>query len=133
MSAAEPLPTDLAAFRASYQDLIGFVPPRVAARFEVSADVAPEFLRLQEEIRARAMCSDVFDVKTTQLMLFGILLAMMGDAARLHAIAARRAGASWEELHKVVELAFLFRGMPAMNLGCEVLATMRADEATDGR
>ena len=129
MPAPDDLPPDLAAYRASYEELIGFVPPRVAARFELSAGVAPDFLRLQEEMRARAMYSDVFDVKTTQLMLFGILLALMGDAARLHALAARRAGAGWGELHKVVELAFLFRGMPAMNLGCEILAKMRADEA----
>jgi 4-carboxymuconolactone decarboxylase len=128
MPAPEQLPEDLREFRESYEELIGFVPPRVAARFEITADVAPEFLRLQEELRASAMYSDVFDVKTTQLLLFGILLGLMGDAARLHAIAARRAGASWEELHKVVELAFLFRGMPAMNLGCEILAAMRREE-----
>ena len=132
MAAPEQLPSDIAAFRDSYEELIGFVPPRVAARFDVTADVAPDFLRLQEELRARAMYSDVFDVKTSQLMLFGILLALMGDAARLHAIAARRAGASWGELHKVVELAFLFRGMPAMNIGCEILAVMRKDETSAG-
>ena len=128
MPAPDRLPEDLAAYRTSYADLIGFVPPRVAARFDISADVAPDFLRLQEDLRARAFTSDVFDVKTTQLLLFGMLLALTGDAARLHAIAARRAGASWEELHKVVELAFLFRGMPAMNLGCEILAAMRREE-----
>ena len=69
-----------------------------------------------------------FDVKTSQLMLFGILLALMGDAARLHAVAARRAGASWEELHAVVGLAYLFRGMPAANLGAEVLLKMAEAE-----
>ncbi len=129
MPSARELPDDLSAYRDSYEELIGFVPPRVAARFELSTDIAPDFLRLQEEIRARAMYSEVFDVKTSQLMLFGILLALMGDAARLHAIAARRAGATWEELHKVVELAFLFRGMPAMNLGCEILGAMRSGAA----
>ena len=52
----------------------------------------------------------------------------LGDAARLHAIAARRAGASWEELHAVVGLAYLFRGMPAANLGAEVLRKLAEAE-----
>jgi alkylhydroperoxidase/carboxymuconolactone decarboxylase family protein YurZ len=69
-----------------------------------------------------------FDVKTSQLMLFGILLALMGDAARLHAVAARRAGASWEELHAVIGFAYLFRGLPAANLGAEIVLGMAEGE-----
>jgi alkylhydroperoxidase/carboxymuconolactone decarboxylase family protein YurZ len=131
---AEPLParrladSELAALRAPYADLIGFVPPRIEARTELGARLDPELLRLQETIRQRAMYPACFDVKTAQLMLFGILLALMGDAARLHAIAARRAGASWEELHAVVGLAYLFRGMPAANLGAEVLRKLAEAE-----
>ena len=129
-----PLPSrqmpdaDLAALRRPYEELIGFVPPRIQARTELLARVDPELLRLQEEIRLRAMYPACFDVKTSQLMLFGILLALMGDAARLHAIAARRAGASWEELHAVTGLAYLFRGMPAANLGAEILMKMAEAE-----
>jgi alkylhydroperoxidase/carboxymuconolactone decarboxylase family protein YurZ len=107
--------------RAPYEELIGFVPPRIMARTELGARLDPELLRLQEAARLRAMYPACFDVKTSQLMLFGILLALMGDAARLHAIAARRAGASWEELSAVVGLAYLFRGLPAANLGAEIL------------
>jgi len=81
--------------------------------------------------RLRAMYPACFDVKTSQLMLFGILLALMGDAARLHAIAARRAGASWEELHAVVGLAYLFRGMPAANLGAEILLKLAETEGQE--
>jgi 4-carboxymuconolactone decarboxylase len=112
---------ELAAMRAPYEELIGFVPPRIMARTELGARLDPELLRLQEAARLRAMYPACFDVKTSQLMLFGILLALMGDAARLHAIAARRAGASWEELSAVVGLAYLFRGLPAANLGAEIL------------
>jgi alkylhydroperoxidase/carboxymuconolactone decarboxylase family protein YurZ len=112
---------ELAALRAPYETLIGFVPPRIMARTELGARVDPELLRLQEAARLHAMYPACFDVKTAQLMLFGILLALMGDAARLHAIAARRAGASWEELSAVVGLAYLFRGLPAANLGAEIL------------
>ena len=119
---------ELAALRAPYTELIGFVPPRIQARTELGSRLDPELLRLQEAARLRAMNPACFDVKTSQFMLFGILLALMGDAARLHAIAARRAGASWEELHAVVGLAYLFRGMPAANLGAEVLLKMAEAE-----
>jgi 4-carboxymuconolactone decarboxylase len=122
--------TELAALRAPYAELIGFVPPRIQARTELGARLDPELLRLQEDARRRAMYPACFDVKTAQLMLFGILLALMGDAARLHAVAARRAGASWEELHAVVGLAYLFRGMPAANLGAEILLKMAEAEAS---
>jgi 4-carboxymuconolactone decarboxylase len=107
------------------------VPPRIQARTELGAALDPELLRLQEQIRLRAMYPACFDVKTSQLMLFGILLALMGDAARLHAIAARRAGASWEELHAVVGLAYLFRGMPAANLGAEILLKLAETEGQE--
>ena len=124
---------ELAAIRAPYETLIGFVPPRIMARTDLLARVDPELLRLEEQMRLRAMYPACFDVKTSQLMLFGILLALMGDAARLHAIAARRAGASWEELSAVVSLAFLFRGLPAANLGAEIIQKMAADEAAPRR
>ena len=119
---------ELAAMRAPYETLIGFVPPRIMARTEVLSRLDPELLRLEEAARLRAMYPACFDVKTSQLMLFGILLALMGDAARLHAIAARRAGATWEELSAVVSLAFLFRGLPAANLGAEIIQKLAETE-----
>jgi len=120
--------TELADLRAPYETLIGFVPPRIMARTDLLARLDPDLLRLEEAARLRAMYPACFDVKTSQLMLFGILLALMGDAARLHAIAARRAGASWEELSAVVGLAFLFRGLPAANLGAEIIQKLAETE-----
>jgi alkylhydroperoxidase/carboxymuconolactone decarboxylase family protein YurZ len=73
-----------------------------------------------------------FDVKTVQLMLFGMLLMNLQDAAKLHAIAARRAGASWEELAAVVGLAFLFRGLSAANIGTQLLRDLAAEEGRPG-
>ena len=69
-----------------------------------------------------------FDVKTSQLMLFGMLLMDLNDAATLHGIAARRAGASWEELQAVINLCFLFRGLSAANRGAEILANIAKRE-----
>ena len=111
-----------------YSELIGFLPPKIEARLPLSEELDPELLELQERVREKAMYPDCFDVKTTQLMLWGILLAQVGQGARWHGIAARRAGASWEELHAVAALAYLFRGLPAMNLAAEIIGDMREDD-----
>lgn len=111
-----------------YQELIGFVPPRIEARMAVTGALDPELLEMQEQMRAHAMYPKCFDVKTSQLMLFGMLLMDGSDAAILHGIAARRAGASWEEMQAVVSLCFLFRGLSAANRGAELLANIAKRE-----
>lgn len=113
----------------TYKDLVGFVPPRIEARLHVTGAIDPKVLALQEQLREHAMYPKCFDVKTAQLMLFGMLLTDLSDAASLHAIAARRAGASWEELQAVISLCFLFRGLSAANRGAEILARMAEMEA----
>jgi alkylhydroperoxidase/carboxymuconolactone decarboxylase family protein YurZ len=119
----------LAALRATYADLIGFVPPRILARTDLLGRLDPELLAMEEALRKKAMYPACFDVKTAQLMLFGMLLMTLADATRLHAIAARRAGATWEELSAVVNLAFLFRGYPAANLGAQIIQEIAEAEA----
>src|SRR5919112_4926038 len=104
-----------------YEELLGFVPPRIQARTELLGRLDPEFLSLQEEIRKRGMYPDIFDVKTVQLMLFGMLLLSLRDAARIHGIAARRAGATWEEMQAVVKLAHLYRGLSPAKIGAQFL------------
>jgi hypothetical protein len=54
---------------AIYRDLIGFVPPRIEARINVTGALGPELLEMQERMRAHAMYPKCFDVKTAQLML----------------------------------------------------------------
>lgn len=116
--------------RRIYVDLIGFVPPRIQARTDLLARTDPELLRMQEQIRRHAMYPSCFDVKTAQLMLFGMLLMTLSDAAYLHGLAARRAGATWEELSAVAGLAFLFRGLPAANRGAEIIQRIATEEAS---
>jgi alkylhydroperoxidase/carboxymuconolactone decarboxylase family protein YurZ len=108
-------------YRDFYVELLGFVPPRIQARTDLLARLDPELLSMQEELRRHCMYPECFDTKTSQLMLFAILLANLQDAAKLHALAAYRAGASFEELSAVVNLVFLFRGLSAANLGAEIL------------
>ena len=114
-------------YRDVYVELLGFVPPRIQARTDLLARVDPQLLAMQEEMRQHCMYPKCFDVKTAQLMLFGMLLVNLQDASRLHAIAAHRAGASFEELSAVVNLAFLFRGLSAANLGAEILQGIAKD------
>ena len=131
---AEPLPERqiedgaVEAYRDMYRELIGFVPPRIQARTDLLSRLDPELLATQEAIRARAIYPACFDVQTAQLMLLGMLLMTLADATRLHAIAARRAGATWEELNAVVGLAFLFRGLPAASLGAQIIGEVANNE-----
>lgn len=135
---SDPLPElrmsheDLESLRTRYAELIGFVPPRIQARTDLLARLDPETLRMQEELRARLMYPPCFDPKTAQLMLFGMLLMDLSDAAQLHAIAARRGGATYEELNAVVGLAFLFRGLPAANRGTEIIQEIARLEKEGG-
>jgi alkylhydroperoxidase/carboxymuconolactone decarboxylase family protein YurZ len=111
-----------------YQQLLGFVPPRIEARLAVTGALTPTVLDLQEQLRAAVMYPSCFDTRTAQLMLFGMLLMDLNDAAQLHAIAARRAGATWEELQATVNLCFLFRGLSAANRGAEIIARVAEHE-----
>jgi len=122
------LPADLAQFPDSYVELFGALPPLPAARFEFSGKIDPEFLRRAEALRAHAFYSDVFDLKTTHLILFGMLLVERNPAAQMHALAARRAGASFKELHKVVELASTTGALGPANQGSAMLKALRDKE-----
>ncbi len=109
---------------AIYQELLGFVPPRIRSRFAVTGALDPNMLDLQEAARTHAMYPSCFDQKTVQLMIFGMLLMDMNDAATTHGVAARRAGASWEEIQAVISMCYLFRGLPAANRGADIVAEL---------
>jgi hypothetical protein len=132
MTDKNDLPDDLVAFRDSYVALFGALPALPSARFEFSGETDPQALRLIEQLRAHAFHSDVFDIKTTNLMLFGMLLVEHHPAAQMHALAARRAGASWLELHKVVELASATGALAPANQGGALLKTLRDKEGGGG-
>ena len=124
------LDAELARFRESYVELFGALPQLPAARFAFSGETDPQSLRLVEQLRAHAFYSDVFDVKTTNLILFGMLLVEHNPAAQMHALAARRAGATWQELHKVIELAATTKSLGPANQGSSMLKSLRDTEQT---
>ena len=58
-----------------------------------------------------------------------MLLVEHNPAAQMHAIAARRAGASWQELHKVLELAAATKSLGPANQGSAMLKAVRDKES----
>jgi 4-carboxymuconolactone decarboxylase len=106
----------------TYKTLLGFVPPRVNDRLNLTSVLDARSVELQEAIRDHVLATPCFDPKVTQLIVFSMLMMDLSDAALTHAIAARRCGATWDELQAVVSLCFLFRGIPAANRGASVLA-----------
>ena len=123
------LDPELVKFRDGYVEMFGHLPPLPGGRFAFSGDMDPEFLRDAERLRAKAFYNKTFDMKTTQLILFGMLLIEHNQiAAQQHALAARRAGASWEELHTVIELATATGALYPFNQGSALLNGMREKE-----
>lgn len=118
-------------YEAIYEELIGFVPPRIKNRIRAGLECDPEILDIVETIREKAMYPKSMDTKTAQMILFAVLLSHVSPAAEFHGRAAMRAGASKKELHDVAALAFLFRGLPAFNLAGELLNKMYDEVACD--
>ncbi|GAS99487.1 carboxymuconolactone decarboxylase [Mycolicibacterium canariasense] len=108
-------------YRNSYVDMVGFVPPRIASRIARLTELNPDFLIAQEEVRRQAVYTDALDQKTVQLILFAVLAVNVRDAAKLHGLAALRAGATWEELQATLNLAFLFGGLSVSNRNATIL------------
>ena len=120
---------ELAKFRETYVELFGTLPALPAGRFAFSGEMNPEFLLDAERLRYKAFFNKSFDMKTTQLILFGMLLVEHNQiAAQQHALAARRAGATWEELHTVLELATATGALYPFNQGSALLNGMREKE-----
>jgi 4-carboxymuconolactone decarboxylase len=116
-------------FRQTYVKTFGAMPPSPGNRFEFSGEVDPEYLIRLEALRGHAMYSQVFDDKLSQMILFAVMLGEHNfDGAAAHAAAARRYGASWEELHQVVELAATSVVVWRSNRGTNMLKAIRDRE-----
>ncbi|MFJ1998420.1 carboxymuconolactone decarboxylase family protein [Streptomyces asiaticus] len=113
----------------TYREMAGFVPPRIQARFDSLGRTNPELLLAQEKVRNLVTYTDVLDQKTVQLILFAVLAVQLRDAAKIHGHAARRAGASWEELQAALNLAYLFGGVSIANHAPSILEGVAELEA----
>jgi len=110
------------ALEVSYKHVLGFVPDRIHARISLGIQTAPEMTEDIEHLRAQLLEPEALDLKTSQLMAFGMLLMNLSQAAENHAVAALRAGATVQELQAVAGIAFMFRGIGAINLSGEAIA-----------
>lgn len=108
-----------------YEKLFGFIPELTKKRHQFSAEICPEILEIQERFREKCMHSGVLEEKVGQMILFAILSSHMREGARVHAISSRRLGASWEELHAVANLVYLFSGLSAMNFSIKILSELK--------
>ena len=123
------LPPEIAKFVGPYYEAsFGEFPAFPAQRMALGAEIAPEFTRLAEELRAGALYSDALENKTAQLITFALLASRASAGAYWHAKAARKYGASWDELHKTMEIACLMTGVPAMNEGGQALVRLWKEE-----
>lgn len=122
---------ELERYRQTYAEMFGVVPPIPNNRMTISGEVAPDFSLLAEQIRAHALkAQGRFDDSMIQAICFGFLLIQGHEASYWHARAARMAGASWAELHKIVELATaICSGFHGLNPGGAVLARLKREEA----
>ena len=111
-----------------YIDPFGELPPVPRERMETGAQLAPDYNLMQEEMRARALFSDVFDRKTSQLFALCLLSGKGGPGPYWHARAARRYGASWEELYKAVEISAFFNGFDALMNGGRAVGQVWKEE-----
>lgn len=128
------IPEDIAAYIEPYYEASFDEFPRIPkARMEFGAALRPDFTRAAEETRRIALYDGPLDKKTAQLVAFGYLLNAGLPPAIYHARAARKYGATWEELHQIVEIGFVItNGMSALNPGGEMLARLKAEEAENG-
>ena len=123
-----PLQTSVEA-SAIYRELLGFAPPCDASS---SGDGLESKLRgMHEQMRVGGLIPPRFDAKTAHLILLAMMLMSHGAQACAQGAAARRAGASWDDLRGVVALGFLLHGLLATSRGDELLAAIAEWEHKD--
>ena len=120
----------LASIRAGYVELTGSVPAAIETRLTLAARSGRiQAVELIEALRAELIMVNPLGRRVGQLVHFAQLIVLGKEApARLHVRAARRAGASIEELVGVAELALITAGMPAYSLGVEIIGELIDEE-----
>jgi alkylhydroperoxidase/carboxymuconolactone decarboxylase family protein YurZ len=123
------LPKKIARFvEPYYVSSFGEFPKLPRERMTLGAEVSPQFTLAAEALRKQALYSDALDNKTAQLIAMALLISRASAGTYWHAKAARKYGATWAELHKVMEIAVLMTGVGAMNEGGQALVRLWNEE-----
>jgi 4-carboxymuconolactone decarboxylase len=106
-----------------YVELFGRVPALVEQRVAMAELTRRlDTIEMIEAVRKVLISANPLGSDRQQLVHFGQLVVLGNrDAASRHAVACRKNGATAEELIGVVETAFITAGVPAYNLGIEIL------------
>lgn len=120
--------------RSNYVSLLGLVPPSIETRIRVAGFTnRHQAVEAIEHLRNELILNNSLGRSTGQLVHFGQLVVLGREGpARLHARAARNAGATFEELVGVAELALITAGMPAYSLGIEIISELIDEQVPAG-
>jgi AhpD family alkylhydroperoxidase len=85
----------------------------------------PDLLVAAGALRDRAMAAGPLDSKTVELIAFASQITHLQESAGRHAEAARRNGASLEELRHALAIAAVNGGFGALDAGLKILNDLR--------
>ena len=112
------------AVRDRYRQTFGSVPAGIDLRLAVAQESGRlDAVEAIETLRRVLLAESSLEPRVQQLVHFAQLVALDHEGpARLHARAARRAGASLADLVGVAETSLITAGMPAYSLAIEIIA-----------
>lgn len=120
------------AIRERYRQVFGSVPAGIENRIAVAeATGRIEAVETIEALRQVLLAENPLGARIQQLVHFAQLVAVnQEDAARLHARAALRAGATLTDLVGVAETSLVTCGMPAYGLAIAIIADVAGQPGT---
>lgn len=111
-----------------YEHLFDEMPEFPARRMALGAAISPAYTEKLEDLRAEATFHGPIEEKCVQLMAVSHLAARGSAGTYWHCKAARKFGATWEEIHQAIEISAFFNGFSAINEGGQALVKLYNEE-----
>jgi hypothetical protein len=109
--------------------VLGFDPP--CGGTDIAVPIETRLSRMHEVMRARLSAQSRLDARVAHLALLAMLIKDHGADALAQAVAARRVGASWDDIRCVAGLAFALFGDRGALRGEELLQALADWEQRD--